>query len=107
MSRPLRAPTPTSLRTRPKECAMATDEVTKIAPFGGRNDDPRRQRLLARLRKGPVVPQTAAPKLPPLPQRPDSPELARRYNAAAAKAQSLFDAADRTLKVNPLQREVA
>jgi hypothetical protein len=87
---------------------MATEEVRNVAPYGGRNDDPRRQRLLARLRRGPVVvPQTAAPNLPPLPQRPDGPEFARRYNAAAAKAQPLFDAAERTLAVNPLQREVA
>jgi hypothetical protein len=86
---------------------MATDDINQIAPFGGRNDDPRRQRLLARLRRGPVVPPTTAPKLPPLPQLPDSPEMARRYNAAAAKSQSLFDTTERILKTNPLQREVA
>ena len=86
---------------------MATDELKQVAPFGGRNDDPRRQRMLAHLRRGPVVRQIAVPKMPSLPQRPDSPEAARAYNAAASKVQALFDSAERTLKVNPLQREIA
>src|SRR5688572_8488182 len=86
------------------------DDVRGIAPFGGRNDDPRRQRLLNRLRKGPAVPQgdgLAAQNMPQLPQPPDSPAHARAYQAAAAKAQPLLDAADRALAINPLPREIA
>ena len=86
------------------------DDVRGIAPFGGRNDDPRRQRLLNRLRRGPNVPQgdgLAARPMPQVPERPDGPGHARLYQAAAAKAQPLLDAADRALAINPLPREIA
>ena len=97
---------------------MATDEVKQAAPYAGRNDDPRRQRLLQRLRRGPVVARAdqpqgqdagdgAAANLPPLPEPPHGPQHAQRYNTAAARARPLLDAADRTLAPNRLPPAIA